>query len=475
MPDDLSAWSSSPEEGIADLLRQAGIPVEANASLEQMLSQLAHQLVTQLRGQGDRAGLDPDAPAAWTAAKESARAQIASLGPDPVPDGRKTREIADAVHLVDLWLDDHTIFPGLALPPAAWSRAEWIEQTMPAWRTMIEPVISTIAQGLEAAMSDRMSEAEDVPELAQLQMFLQPVLRQAADSMFGSRLGKELGRIATETVTATDLGFPLLGRAQVAVLPTNLAAFTEGLGLPEGDILLYHSIREAARQRLFAEVAWIGPQLIALVQHYAREIRIDPDALSTAIEQSVPQEITRETVSQFEVEVNTFIFEPGKSAEQVAILERLETVLALVEGWVDEVATQATSAWMPSAGAVAEMIRRRRAAGGPGAAVFSTLLGLNVRPKLLREAQAYWAALRSARGVQGRDEAWRHPDDLPATADLADPDAYLARRGGPAPEDPMDIELRRLLDNRDGAAPHSSDAASPDAASPDADNTDTDS
>ncbi|MDR0417086.1 MAG: zinc-dependent metalloprotease, partial [Propionibacteriaceae bacterium] len=124
-----AGWSDSPEAGIADLLRQAGIPVEADATLEQMLSQLARQLVRQLRDQSERAGLDPDAPVAWTAAKEAARGRIASLGPDPVPDGRKTREIADAVHLVELWLDDHTAFPSLTLPPAAWSRAEWIEQT----------------------------------------------------------------------------------------------------------------------------------------------------------------------------------------------------------------------------------------------------------------------------------------------------------------------------------------------------------
>ncbi|MDR1449337.1 MAG: zinc-dependent metalloprotease [Propionibacteriaceae bacterium] len=445
---DSEDWPGSPEEGIADLLRQAGIPVEAGASLEQMLSQLAHQIVSQLQDQAKTSGAEPDRPVTWTAAKQAARTQIASLGPDPVPDGRKTREIADAVHLVELWLDAHTAFPSLALPPAAWSRAEWIEQTLPAWQTMIEPVISTIAQGLETAMADRLRQPDAVPELAQFQQFLQPVLRQAADSMFGARLGKELGRIATETVTATDLGFPLLAKPQVAVLPTNLAAFADGLSLEEGDILLYHSIREAARQRLFAEVSWIGPQITALVQHYAREIRIDPEALSAAIEESVPHEITRETVDRFEVEVNTFIFEPGKTPEQVAILERLETALALLEGWVDDVAVQATASWMPSAGAVAEMIRRRRVTNSPAAAVFSTLLGLNVRPKLFREAQVFWAQLRAARGPAGRDETWRHPDDLPTAAELADPAAFLARLDSPAGAvlDPFDIELRRLLD-----------------------------
>ncbi|MDR1514039.1 MAG: zinc-dependent metalloprotease, partial [Propionibacteriaceae bacterium] len=405
-------WGRRPEDGIAELLRQAGIPVDQDATLEQMLSQLANQMVSQLKRRQDLAG-GPDVPVTWTAAKEAARQQIASLGPDPKPDGRRTREIADAFHLVELWLDDHTSFAGLTVPPAAWSRQEWIDQTMPRWQTMIEPVISTIAQGLYRTMSDRLTSEAQVPELAQLSSLLQPVLRQAADGMFGTRLGRELGRIATDIVTATDIGFPLTRQAMVAILPTNLAASAQGLGLSEQDVLLHHAIREAARQRLFGGVAWIGPQLIALVQHYAREIRIDPEALTAAIEEAIPTDVTPESVSQFEVEVNQAMFDPGRTDEQLAILDRLETLVALVEGWVDHVSDQAIAAWMPSAGALAETVRRRRAAGGPAAEVFATLLGLQIRPKRLREAQAFWASLTAERGVAGRDDTWTHPDHLP--------------------------------------------------------------
>ncbi|MDR1808285.1 MAG: zinc-dependent metalloprotease [Propionibacteriaceae bacterium] len=445
-PDDEGLGWSRPEDGLIEMLRQAGLNVPDGASLEDLLNLLANQMVSQLK----RRGGGPEAPVTWQAAKDAARHQIASLGPDPVPDGRRTREIADAVHLVELWLDDYTVFPQLTLPPVAWSRADWIEQTMPKWQEMIEPVTSTIAAGLQATMGERLAEMGAAPELTGFSDLLQPLLRQAADGMFGSRLGKELGRIATDIVTATDLGFPLTPKLQVAVLPTNLAAAAEGLGVPETDVLLYHAIREAARQRLFGEVAWIGPQLVALVQHYAREIKIDPDSLTAAIEQAMPEQITPETLSQFEGDINTVMFDPGKTDEQLAILERLETLIALVEGWVDFVAGQATAKWLPSAAALAETVRRRRASGGPAAEVFSTLLGLSIRPRRLREAEAFWDRLTAEQGVGGRDEAWNHPDRMPAAADLADPEAYLARLNGPAEDDPFDAELRRLLDGEAG-------------------------
>jgi len=52
---------------------------------------------------------------------------------------------------------------------------------------------------------------------------------------------------------------------------------------------------------------------------------------------------------------------------------------------------------------------------------------------MLREAAAAWAGLTDARGVDGRDALWAHPDLLPTAEDLEDPDAFV--RG----QDQLDI------------------------------------
>ena len=53
---------------------------------------------------------------------------------------------------------------------------------------------------------------------------------------------------------------------------------------------------------------------------------------------------------------------PPKTDAQLATLARLETILALVEGWVDVVTARATSR-LPKADAIAEMVRRRSFGG----------------------------------------------------------------------------------------------------------------
>ena len=86
--------------------------------------------------------------------------------------------------------------------------------------------------------------------------------------------------------------------------------------------------------------------------------------------------------------------QPERTPEQQHALDRLETLLAFVEGWVDEVVDQATRETMPAATSLAEAMRRRRAAGGPAEQTFASLVGLELRPRRMRDATSLWAALR---------------------------------------------------------------------------------
>jgi len=78
-----------------------------------------------------------------------------------------------------------------------------------------------------------------------------------------------VGVLAGSLVSGTDVGLPLVPSHGVAMLPANIATFAEGLEVDLGEVRLYLAVREAARVRLFAEVAWLGPQLVAAVQAYA--------------------------------------------------------------------------------------------------------------------------------------------------------------------------------------------------------------
>jgi putative hydrolase len=205
-----------------------------------------------------------------------------------------------------------------------------------------------------------------------------------------------------------------------ALLPDNVADFGRGLGLPDGEVRLFLALREAAYHRLFGHVPWLKQRLLDAVEAYARGITVDRDAIARAMSGVDPED--PESIQRA---LEGGMFEPSVTEEQTTALARLETLLALVEGWVDDVVASAATDRLPGSDALRETLRRRRATGGPAEQTFATLVGLELRPRRLREAAELWRLLRERSGPDGRDRLWQHPDLLPGADDLDDPEAFV--------------------------------------------------
>jgi putative hydrolase len=239
---------------------------------------------------------------------------------------------------------------------------------------------------------------------------------------FGSQLGQGLAQLAGEVLTSTDIGLPIGPDGTAALLPLAVAEFASGLSLPEDQVRLYLAAREAAHHRLYAGVPWLRDRVLTLISNYAGAISVDFSAmeeLASSIDPSNPASI--------EAALGQGMFEPKTTPAQEASLASLETLLALVEGWVDTVVAEAVGNRLPGAAALQETLRRRRATGGPAEQTFATLIGLEMRPRRLRAAADLWRDLERSRGIDGRDALWSHPDLLPSTSDLDDPQGFVDR------------------------------------------------
>lgn len=385
-------------------------------------------------GSGDGDGLN------WNFVKDIARKVTASAGPDPSPSASDATEVRDTVGLSDLWLDEQTSFTRVSAPAAAWSRAEWVEGTIGTWQQLVDPVSSSLATAITDMLNKQGAGLEGMGPM------IEPMMRMAATGMLSAQIGQAIGQLATDVVSVSDIPFPLTSSPVVALLPTNVRRFADGLDQPLEDVRLYLALREAARQRLFAHVAWLGPQLLALVEKYARDITIDADAIEQAMESQLSGEMTPDALESLGQQVAGKLFQPSLTDEQRDVLERLEVLVALVEGWVDDVVAQTTERLMPQASALLETVRRRRASAGPAETALKALLNLELRPRRVRDAANLWAALRSARGIEERDATWAHPDHLPTMADLADPLGFAEHGRTQAEPDDLDAQLRALLE-----------------------------
>ncbi|QWL29268.1 zinc-dependent metalloprotease [Rathayibacter toxicus] len=353
-----------------------------------------------------------------------------------------------------LWLDEVAYVSEISRSPRSLSRLEWIALTMPVWTQLAEPVALSISDALTRVMRDQAPE-----EMQAMIAGAEGMMRNIGGTLFALQLGQVVGQLAAEVVSGGDIGIPLLEENAAAILPQNVAGFGEGLDIPVDQIQIYLAVRELAHARLFRHSKWLRLALISQITDFAHEIRIDTrllEELAENFDPTNPQELRDAVTSGALI--------PPKTEEQLAAHGRLETMLALIEGWVDVVTAAATTR-LPSAGAIAETVRRRRASGGPAESAFATLVGLELRPRRLRDAAAMWQAVTDAVGPRARDNLWSHPDLLPSSDDLDDPSTLVARlsaqaRGETPEPDDIDRALEDLLngtssrdDTDEGPAP----------------------
>jgi len=405
----------------AELAKAAGLPSDPNA-LAQMFAQVQAMMNNS-----------SDTPVNWDMARDAARK--AAAGDDPSVSAVQSREVDEALRLAEMWLDPFTELAATGIIGRAWSRAEWVEETLGTWQRLTEPVANSIAFAISGAMNEQLPE-----EMKSMMGGAASMMQNIGGALFGLQLGAAVGALAKEVVGSTDIGIPLAD-LQMALLPANVKAFGEGLEVPEQEIRLFLALREAAHARLFVQVPWLRGHLLGTIESYARGIHIDMSRI-----EDLAHNLDPANPEAMQAALSEGVFMPARTPEQDAALAKLETALALVEGWVDEVTFEA-AANLPSAAAIRETIRRRRATGGPAEHAFGSLVGLELRPRRLREASALWASLKEQRGIAGRDAIWAHPDLLPTSADLDDAAGFGARRdASEASESDVDAALAKLLD-----------------------------
>ncbi|MCW2598342.1 MAG: uncharacterized protein JWM02_171 [Frankiales bacterium] len=385
-------------------------------------------------------------PVNWDLAKEVA--QSAVKDDDRPVTAQETREIADAGRLADVWLDPVTALPASGGEPQAWTRTGWLEGTLAAWQQLVDPVAGRVTAAMGGALEKGLAGENLPPEIAGMVQGLGPnpfagVMQQVGGLVFGAQVGQALGALAAEVLGTSEVGIPL-GRS--ALLPANVTAFAEGLEVPLDEVRLYLALREAAHQRLFAHVPWLKAHLFDAVDAYARGIEVDPSVIERAVGSFDPSD-----PASVQEALGSGLFELEPTEAQNAALGRLEAALALVEGWVDLVVDAAASKTLPHTVQLRETVRRRRATGGPAEQTFATLVGLQLRPRRLREAADLWESLTAARGIDGRDALWAHPDLLPGPADLDDPSSWAGpATGTPGDTTDWDAGLRALDKDLDG-------------------------
>lgn len=397
------------------------------------LGDMLNQFGQMLSGMGSSMNSPENSgPVNYDMAKRIALQQISQSKAVSADD---TKAVEESVRLAELWLDDATYLPTASGTAKAWDSKQWLEETMPAWQRMVTPV----AEHMNDAQLDSMPE-----EAREMMGPMTKMINQMSGMNFGMQLGHALGDLASQALTGSDFGLPIAPANTVALLPQTIQKVARELNVPGQEVLVYIAAREAARQRLFKHVPWLVERIVSSVEEYAIGLVIDTSHLEEVtrelnLESGDPQAI-QDAMSRLQ----GMDLSPRITSKNTAAASRLETLLALVEGWAEHVVTEALGERIPSTSKLTQAWAHRRSTGGSAENAFSKVVGIELNAPKVSEAAELWRRATVAVGAEKRDKAWDHPDFLPTAEHLDNPAAFIDSLLDEGPDEGFEEEFAKL-------------------------------
>jgi putative hydrolase len=406
-------------------------PVDFAAMMQQMQQQIQEQfskLGINASGFGGSTEALPKNLVRDTAKKFATAQGSAPIGANDVSD------VEQAISIAELWLNDATFFPQSPNSGSvALARTDWVDTTLAGWQTTVEPLAIGLSSAIGELLNQAQGEANPLGEdnpfgQGNMQLpigMISALLNSFIGSLVATQLGQAIGGLSGKVTGAHDVGLPLIEGAYPTLVPQNIKEWATDLDIPMEEIRIFHALREAAIARLFAHNPWLVSYIRTAITDYGKGINIDMEAIQDQAQQALESGngFDPSNPESFTIALNDGIFTPQETPAQRAALTKLETALALIDGWSEEVVALAAGDRLPNIGALQETLRRRRATSAPAQQLFSSLFGLQVSPRLAREASAFWKQVRELKDVEARDRVWS--GILPTADDLLTPESFL--------------------------------------------------
>ncbi len=363
--------------------------------------------------------------------RDTAKKFVTAKGSDPMG-ANDVANIEQAFSIAELWLNEAILFEPINIAAnCTLARRDWVDSTIAGWQSTVEPLALGLTQAITELLNKTSEQAQGSPESAgqiPLEM-ISTMLRSFIGTLMATQLGQSIGGLAATVTGIHDVGLPLVHPVYPALVPQNINEWATDLNIPIDEVRIFHALRESAGARLFAHNPWLVAYIHSAISDYGKGINIDIDAIAQKAQELFEAsadssgEFDPTNPESFTMALNEGIFTPAETPAQREALTKLEVVLALVDGWNESVVGNAAKDRLPNISAMQEVLRRKRATSAPTAQLFSNLFGLQVSPRLAREAAAFWASVVSIRDIQSRDHIWS--GILPTAEDLMNPESYL--------------------------------------------------
>jgi putative hydrolase len=357
-------------------------------------------------------------PVNWDVARQTA-SWLANEGqPEPNVDPLERIRLEELVRVADLHVSAatglSTSIAGGVLSILPVSRGDWALHSLEAYR----PFLERLATALSTAGEDDDDDPADVTAklMGDLGKMLGPVL-------LGMQSGFMLGHLSRRALGQYDLPLPRRPADQLLVVPANLDAFAEEWSLNGDDLRLWVCLQEVTLHAVLGR-PHVRTRLADLINEYVSRFEVDPEALEISLGNIDPTDPAglQKVLGNPETLLGAM-----RSPGQQETLTRIETLTAVISGYVDHIMDTTGRGLIGSYGQITEALRRRRVEASDGDRFAARLLGLELGRGQYERGANFIRGVVERAGDDGLVRLWVTERELPTNAEVDAPGLWLAR------------------------------------------------
>jgi len=252
---------------------------------------------------------------------------------------------------------------------------------------------------------------------------------RALDEQLPRLTGVQVGGVLAYLAGKVLGQYEVFSRApgELLLVAPNIVATERSLGADPRDFRLWVCLHEVTHRTQFTAVPWLRDHFLQEVFSFVDAA--DPDDVRERLS-AAAAEVAR-AVRERDTELS--IIDLVQTPEQKAVLDRLTALMTLLEGHAEYVMNGVGPMVVPSVESITAKFQARRKGTGPIDRALRRLLGIDVKMRQYAEVSRFVADVVGRAGMDGFNRVWDSPHALPTTAEIGDPQAWIARLHGTAP------------------------------------------
>jgi len=298
--------------------------------------------------------------------------------------------------------------PAAPLPaPEAVDRRLWLELNLAGLQATLDPV-------LERALPESGAVAGPV--------------RAAGGAVIATEVGALSGYLARRVLGQYELQLldPDYPPRLLFVAP-NLIDAAGALDADLDELLSWVAFHEVTHAVQFAGVPWLRGHLAALLGELLGSLELKVD-LRSALRLPSLEDLRGLADGLREGGLVNVVAGP----ERRAIVDRIQSVMALIEGHAEHVMDAVGVTVLPNLAALRSAMNRRRADRSPLVQLLERIIGLDLKLAQYETGKAFCDAVVADGGIDRLNLAWSDASLLPSPQELKDPPLWLGRTRVPA-------------------------------------------